>query len=617
MPGIVGFVKKIDQENGLEWIRKMGIALETEERFRRDMYTTGGFGIGRIHLGLTQTHPQPVWNPEHMLALVLEGEIFNRAELEHVLKNKGIEQSYSSDAELLLTLYEHLGSDFAPLINGAFVMVFWNLKTQTCTIINDRMGLYPIYYSQSPSGFHFASGIRALVIDPNLDRSPDQTAIAEFLTFDHMLGQRTLLKSVSLMPQGSILTVQDHNLSIQTYHHFQYHKEHELRNDSLYIEEFIYFMRQAVERQYQGNLPQGLLLSGGLDSRFILAFMMNIFSKNPLHTFTWSIPNSDDARYAKEIANQARTQHHFFELKPDWLLDLGEKAVRITSGNGNIVNLHALATLEQESQIANVIYKGFMGDAMFGFGVRPRFWADYDDETRMEVHMEAYRDYRVLTFDTPIHSEIFTDSFFNHTSESWRTDFRDGMNAAGIPQMTDQRSYFDLTQRVPRMTINGVEVARDRTLVRLPFTDNDLIDFSLRIPPYLRMGRALMNQAFIKQFPQYAKIPIAQTRLPMITCAREILGRNLQFVQWHMRNRGLTKLAGPETRPYKDYNNWFRTVLRSRVEETLLNSRALERGYLKPQALQKIVKDHMAGKNQTVRIGALMSIEIAHQLFVD
>jgi hypothetical protein len=75
---------------------------------------------------------------------------------------------------------------------------------------------------------------------------------------------------------------------------------------------------------------------------------------------------------------------------------------------GNLVNLHAIAALEQETAIcAQSLVKGFLGDAMFGFGLRPRFWADYSPEDSIKVHMEAYRDYRVLTFDLHEHPRSF------------------------------------------------------------------------------------------------------------------------------------------------------------------------------------------------------------------
>jgi hypothetical protein len=93
--------------------------------------------------------------------------------------------------------------------------------------------------------------------------------------------------------------------------------------------------------------------------------------------------------------------------------------------------------------------------------------------------------------------------------------------------------------------------------------------------------------------------------------------RNRQFIQWHLRNRGFEKLAGPASRPYKDYNKWFRTNLRSWVEGILLDKTTLNRGYLKPDEIKKLVQDHMAGKNNAVRLSAIMSIELSHRLFLD
>jgi hypothetical protein len=284
---------------------------------------------------------------------------------------------------------------------------------------------------------------------------------------------------------------------------------------------------------------------------------------------------------------------------------------------GNIVNLHAIAALEQESQYAQVIYKGFLGDAMFGFGLRPRFWSLYDQETAFEVHLEAYRDYNVLTFDLPQHEWIFSPSFLQETGDGLMQDFKAGILACNSPELSDQRCYFDLTNRVPRMTLNGVLVARDRTVVRLPYADNDLVEFSAQVPPFLRFERRIMDDAFVSTFPTLARVPLARTGLPMVNCAREVWLRNVQFAQWHLRHAGLGKLAGPESRPYKDYNTWFRTVLREWTEQTLLNPRALERGYFKPETVRQIVRDHMQGKNQSVRIGVLMSIELWHKMYID
>lgn len=616
MPGLIGYVKPNNKEQGSSLIHSMAEALEDEPHFYSKTHVEDGFGFGLVQLSSLPETQSPVWDTENKIGLIFYGEIYNRLDLIKKLESKGVVLDQVTDEFIFLNLYREYGEQFAAFINGSCLILIWHKDSKTLKIINDRMGLHPLYFAHIGQTFLFASGIRALLVDQTISRNVDLTAISEIFTFDHILGQRTMLNNVKLMPQGSILTFSNGVLSIDPYHFFQLTQQHPLRTEESYMEEYMMHMRNAIQRQYHGESGIGLMLSGGLDSRFILALMADI-SKQPLHTFSWSIPGSDDARYAKEAAKKAGSTHHFFELPPDWILEKGEKAIRLTDGNANIINLHAFANIEQESQLANTIFKGFLGDAMMGFGIRPRFWADYDERTLMEVHLEAYRDYRVLTFDTPDHASVFTDSFYENTRESWFNDFKSGMLASKTKQMTDQRIYFDLTQRVPRMTINGVEVSRNRAQIRLPFADNDLLDFSLTIPPWLRLSRTLMNQAFIEYYPQYAKIPIAQTGLPMMTCARELMLKNWQFIQWHLRNRGLHRLAGPQNRPYKDYTNWFRTNLRPWVEGILLSKSHLNRGYIKPQIIKNLVSEHMAGVNHTSRLGAMLSVEIWHQQNID
>ena len=138
--------------------------------------------------------------------------------------------------------------------------------------------------------------------DPHLNLKVDSTAIAQFLTFDHVLDDRTLLSNVRLLPQASVLTFFENNLEIQPYWNLEYPSHYEFKSQPEYLEELIYHLRNAVRRQSQGNLAKGLLLSGGMDSRFLLALLGEQNSTDQLHTFTWGVPGCDDARIAHELS---------------------------------------------------------------------------------------------------------------------------------------------------------------------------------------------------------------------------------------------------------------------------------------------------------------------------
>jgi asparagine synthase (glutamine-hydrolysing) len=194
--------------------------------------------------------------------------------------------------------------------------------------------------------------------------------------------------------------------------------------------------------------------------------------------------------------------------------------------------------------------------------------------------------------------------------------YRAGMDEAGSTQLADQRIYFDYRQRVPRMTINGVEAVRSRAAVRLPFCNYELIDFAISLPPGLRYQRRLMRNAFIRYFPKLAQIPLPDTGLPMTACARDLWLRTEDWLRWHLSNR-FASVSPTRKRPYKDYNLWFRTILRPWVEEILLAPRALERGYFQPDYIRQLVNEHMSGVNHAIRIGALISLELWHRQFID
>jgi asparagine synthase (glutamine-hydrolysing) len=617
MPGIIGFVNNTLQDGADQLLRRMAQALDPQHGICVDLHHEDGLGLGRTSLGIVNPQPQPVWNEAHTLCLVMEGELFDTASLKQELLRLGYPFRHNNDPELLLNLYQEYGEEFADKLNGAFIAAIWDRPAKILRLVNDRLGLYPLYYAQVNGSLVFASGVRAVLADQNVPRKIDRTAIAEFLTFDHVLQNRTLLQDVLLMPQASILSFADQALSIRRYHEIRYANPYELRSELEYIEEYQHLLQQAVRRQSMDDIPAGLLLSGGLDSRIILAYLKERARKGSFFTFTWGIPGCDDARFADELARIAGVPHRFYELKPDWLLHTAEDAVRFTDGMGNLVNLHAFATLDQEAHQAKILYKGFLGDAMMGFALRPQFWANYDEPSRLRAHMQVHTDQGVVSYTPAEHKLLFTPEFQNEIGNTIMEDYKNGMDEADTPLLSDQRNFFDFRQRVPRMTIKGVEVVRARTMVRLPFADNDLVDFSLRIPPGLRYERRLQRNAFSRAFPALAQVPVTDTGLPMMACAREILIRSKQLLRWHLNKKGLGKWMGPERRPYKDYNLWFRTQLRPWVEQTLLVPRTLERGYFEPDFVRRLVSDHMAGTNYSGRLGALLALELWHRMYLD
>lgn len=620
MPGILGFTgRHHDNASNHETIQRMARALEPESHFHHQLETIDETALGRVTLGVVNPHPQPHWNGQHTTCIVMEGELYNAGSLQrHLPADHPLRQKDGhDDAALILALYEQCGCDFVPELNGNFSFALWHAPTRRLTLVNDRLGLHPVYYTQTANGFLFASGLRALLAEPSVSRQVDHVAIAQFFTFDHLLHERTLLRDVHLLPAASILTYEDGRLNIDNYWRPQHPETYTLRSEEAWMTDMMDHLRRAVHRQSPGDLRAGMLLSGGLDSRVLLMLLKETTDLSHFPTFTWGIPGCDDARYSREVARKMGTDHHFFELKPDWLLEHAEACVRSTDGMGNIVNLHARATLDQQAPHANVLYKGFLGDAMMGFAQRQQHWADYEPDTAIEAHLTVHRSQGVVTFGPEDHAALFTPHMQQQIGSAVMDGYRQGMADARSPQLADQRIFYDYRQRVPRHTLNGVQVVRSRAVVRLPFVDNDLIDLLLQVPPGLRYHRRIMRNAFVRDFSELARIPLPDTGLPMLDCARDIQIRTQRWLRWHLGKLGLGSKDYIRRRPYKDYATWFRTVLRDWVQSTLLDDRALQRGYFQPQFVRNIVQEHMSGKDHSIRLGAFMSLELWHRQYID
>lgn len=613
MPGLVGFVGEPADSKSEALLANMAQALKHEDWYRVELYQEEGLGLGRVSLGLSNPEPQPIWNEDETLCLVMEGEIYDYEDLKQRLIANGHRFQVNNDAEFVLHLFEELGEEFASYLNGAFVAAIWDRQAKELILVNDRFGLRPLYYAQHNGGLIFASGMRALLCDPRFHRRINPLAVAQLLSFEYVLGNRTLLTEAHLLPPSTLLTFGNGRLVIRSYWTLEFHDFCQPLGEEKYLEGFVHYMRQAVTRQAHDSLPAGVLLSGGLDSRMIVAFLCDDLVTEPLHTFTFGIPDCDDVRLAQEVAALLGTRHLFSELKPNYLLDAGDEGVRLTDGMMSCVHMHAYANLRAQSQHASALYMGFMGDALLGGHLNRQLWAGFDEDA---LHQLMFEDACVL-FSPAEQKKLFADHFQNHIKDDVFDSFRAVFAESKANLVANRQNHFDLRQRQRRFILNGVELVRSQVVVHTPFCDNDLVEFMLTVPPGLRLDRFLMVQAFIRFFPAVAKVPYARTGLPLMACARDLLIRINRLIRWRLHRVGLKRSPFPQHRRYCDYNSWMRTALRSWVEEILLSEHTLERGYFNPNYIRQLVAEHMAGADHNRKLGMLITLERWHRQFLD
>jgi asparagine synthase (glutamine-hydrolysing) len=613
MPGLIGIVGEPDLERLKSLLAEMVKDLKRLDWYQTDVYLDKYIGLGRVSLGIANPEPQPIWNEDKNMCIVMEGELFDYQDLKQHLLERGHLFQLDNDPEFALHLYEECGDEFIGQLNGAFALAIWDLCERRLFVATDRLGLYPLYYTQRNKGVAFASKASALLVDPGLSTFVDPIAVTQLLTFEYVLGNRTLVKDVKLIPPASVLTYYDNQINIRSYWRMNYLDTYTPRKEGEYLEDLIYYMRQAAKRQAKGGLTKGILLSGGLDSRVLLALMVDGSINDSLHSFTFGIPGCDDARFAEELAKRVGTKHHFFELKPDYLIDKAEEGVRLTDGLKSCVHMHALATVEEEAKFAQVVFKGFLGDALMGGHLDRQLWANYSKES----FCQALFDKTCVLFSPSEYNRLFTDEFQTLIENASFDSFCTTLEASEAFLVADRQNLFDLRYRQRRFILYGVELVRSRAVVRTPFCDNDLVEFMLSVPPGLRYDRYLMKEAFIQAYPDLAKVPYTETGYPMVPCARDLLMRINSQARWRLRAAGLQWIPIRRIRPYAEYNLWMRTALRAWVEEILLSKRFSEREYFNHDYVQRLIGEHMNGADHAKKLGVLITLELWHQIYLD
>lgn len=614
MPGIAGFCGPTDQADQAAADRLLASLIDSmrdEQGYQVDSFACPGLGLARLHLGLIDARPQPVWSADGNVALVMTGEIFSwdMLHLDHAPTGK---EADFSNADLLLAAYQAHGPRCVDHVNGTFAAAIWNERERTLLLINDHLGTYPIYFAQVQDCLVWGSGARAAAQAPGLLRSVNTAAVAEMLAFGQVFGDKTLFAGVHLLRPGSVLQFAAGKLSISKYADWQYAEYYELHSEEYYIDRWSYYMRQAVARQTRPPAPIGVLLTGGLDSRSIFGMM----DHDSLDTvaMTFGVPGCDDDRFAREMAAHCRVPYKFIPLAPDYLACLGAKAVRLTDGMKGCVHFNMIGALDQVVQAARVLYKGYLGGTIYGHVVTHERLAPVRDDEWFEQVLAA----RNRVFPEAELPHLCSAEMLRQVGDIPRQSLRQALAQSRSTWWVDKDSYIDLYEEDVRFTSLGVELARSQAIVRTPLADKDLVQFALSVPPGYRVNKEYYKHAIVKALPGLAKIPYDVTGLPLHQNSFRSLGmRANEQMRWWLRDRGLNWIPVPRRRPYADYDAWLRHELRPWVEATLLSPEALDRGYYQPKYIRNLIAEHMAGCDHSFRLGVLLSLELWHQQFIN
>jgi asparagine synthase (glutamine-hydrolysing) len=285
--------------------------------------------LGHRRLSILDLSPaghQPMSDPEGLVQIVFNGEIYNFRELRAEMEARGHRFRSQSDTEVLIYLYLEYGEEMLGRLNGMFAFAIWDTRTATLFGARDHFGIKPFYYTHLPDGrLLFSSEVKALLACPDVPREINLRALSDYLSFLWVGDPRTMFRGVEKLPPGSKLRWRDGRLDVASWWDpGVWELEPPAGSEEVMAEELVARLDEAVRRQLISDVPVGAFLSGGLDSSGILASMAREH-RGGLRCYTIALAEGesqadgfvDDLPYARQVAAHLGVELREVKASPD------------------------------------------------------------------------------------------------------------------------------------------------------------------------------------------------------------------------------------------------------------------------------------------------------------
>jgi asparagine synthase (glutamine-hydrolysing) len=617
MPGIFGVACTTPGTRNTALFAEMASRMGRYPWYRESRHIEEGAGVamGRMSLGFVNAAEQPAANLERSLLAVMDGEIYDYDDQRRALEACGHVFRGDSQAELLLQGYKTRGKEFLAGLHGKFVAALWDKTKRRLILTNDRFGMRPLYYAKLRGRLLWASEIKALLADAAVCRQGHLRGIAQFFTFGQLLGEDTLLKGVRLLPAAGwlIYDLGNDRLKLDRYWRLTELKGYNGGTEAAILEHIEAAFAKAVDRCTAGTDRLGLSLSGGLDSRTILAAVP---ADRPIRTVSMGVAGSMDHRGAEEMARLLCRQHHCCVLGDGFLArfaDYLKQMVHLTDGH-YLSQCVIMPTLPVYRDLGiQVLLRGHAGELMhmrkaYNFSLDQQAFSIRDDaglEGWLHGHLQTYM---LDGIEGSLFAPAHRREMAGLALESLRACLRESQ---GIGPPLQRIWHLFISQRLRRETALSMVKFGSLVETRLPYLDNELVDALLAAPPEMKLGEGIQAHILHCRAPAFLRVPNSNTgtRVGAGPVARALGKARLKI---------LAKLRVRGYQPYERLGLWLRRELRPLVCDLLLNELCLERGLFDPNTVKTIVENHLSGRrNHTFLLMALMIFELGQREFID
>ena len=617
MCGIAGYLQFNGDAVSPVVLRRMGEAIAHRGPDGEGVFSDGPCGLVHRRLAIIDLSPaghQPMATENGRYVISYNGEVFNFQELRIELEALGWHFRSRTDSEVVLKAVAQWGTGALARFNGQFAFGVWDRVSRRLLLGRDRYGIKPIYVRRTGNALVFGSEIKAILRHPECRAEIDKEGLFEYLSFQNFFTERTLFKGVSILPAGSWMSVAE-NGETQTgcYWDFRFSEPGagSAASEAEYREELDRLLRQAVKRQLIADVDIGTYLSGGMDSGTVTALAARELPY--MRTFTCGFDlrsasgielGMDEREQAEHMSYLYRTEHYQMVLKagdmervlPKLAWHLEEPRTGQSYPNFYVAQL--------ASKFCKVVLSGDGGDELFA-GYPWRYYrAVVNDD--FEHYTDKYFQYwqRLLPVDRI--PQIFGPVWSEVSHVSTRDIFR-GVFHEHAHRLTRPEDYINHSLYFEAKTfLHGLLTIEDKISMahgletRVPFLDNDLVDFACRVPVRLKLG----NLGDVVRLDENEPGPKTAKYFQQTRDGKLLLRRVMErYVPADIADGVKKGFSAPDA-------SWFRGDSIDYVRRSLMGRDARLFDYLDRTTIQSLIGDHLDGKeNRRLLIWSLLSIE--------
>lgn len=603
MPGISGIIAK----NPGPWAESDVLRMVATQR-HESFYTCGtwkdeemGIYVGWTGHRNSFSDGMPLTNERQDVSLIFSGEEYPEHGTAQRLKQQGHCLNIE-DASYLVHLYEE-DENFLSRLNGMFHGLIVDRRRGTATLFNDRYGMHRIYYYESKDAFYFAAEAKAiLAVCPEL-RTADPRGLGELISFGCVLEDRTVFQGLRLLPGASswVFRNRTNQQKLKYFEPREWEEQVPLDEDA-YYQEVHEALARNLSRFFTGKQPIGIALTGGLDTRVLMAWSNASPRSLPCYTWGGTYRESQDVLVAREVANACQQSHQVVTVGKEFLSQFNryaERSLYLTDVCVDVSRSTDLFVSEKAREIAPVKVVGTYGSEVLRHSRMFKPLEPTAGLFRPEMLSyvgQARETYQALLRDNPVTFVAFRQSPWQHH----------GILSLEQTQLT----------------------------VRSPFLDNEFVKAAYRAPQSVDGPPEVRQRLIVDANPALARIRsdrgvgsrgllgVATRGLLEFTFKSEyaydygmpqcVAGIDHKFARLHLERLFLGR------HKFAHFRVWYRDALAEYVREMLLDSRTLSRPYLDRKGVKATVQGHLKGhRNYTNEIHKLLTLELLHRLFLD